>query len=112
VVTAGQDPGRILIDDEPVRIALVRLSLPRRCARRPFAAVLTGSGVERVDFRVDRRRLRSVRRAGRDGRFALRIDPVRFKRGRHTVTAHVFFSTSATRAGKLVIGTFRSCRRR
>ena len=108
-IASSADLGRQLIDEGPVRIGNAKLALPRGCARKPFIAALTGSAVTRVDFRLDRRAVRSVRRPDARGRWTLRIDPRRLKAGRHTLVAGVFFSNTATKPQKQISASFRSC---
>ncbi|MFL5894864.1 MAG: hypothetical protein ACJ76Z_07085 [Thermoleophilaceae bacterium] len=110
-IASATDPGRQLIDPEPVRVGSVALSVPHGCVRRPFVAALTGTGITRVDFRVDRRRSRSVRKADGHGRWSLRVDPRRLRAGRHTLTAAVWFSNASAQPAKQVSAHFRSCAR-
>lgn len=108
-ILSATDPGQQLLDGGPVRVGAVKLALPKGCARKRFAVVLTGSGVVRVDFRVDGRVVRSVRRPDATGRFAIHIDPRKLSRGRHKVTAAVWFSKTEVNAQRLVSKTFRVC---
>ena len=108
-IVPAPPPGQQLLDPEPVRIGVVKLTVPRGCRRKPFAATLAGRGVTRVDFSVDGRVVRSVRAPDKLGRFAARIDPRRVRRGRHKLAAAVWFSRIATSPAKQVTATFRSC---
>jgi hypothetical protein len=108
-VPGERDPGRILVDDGAVRVGTVKLSVPGGCPRRAFIATLRGQGVKRVDFRVDGRLVRSVRRVDERGRYTVRIDPARVRAGRHVLSAAVWFSRVATKPAKTVRATFRSC---
>jgi hypothetical protein len=102
--------GQILLDEDPqVLIGKVSLTVPRGCRRAPFAVALSGSGVMRVDFSVDGRLARSVRAPAKGGRFVARINPRKLRRGRHRLTAAVWFSRSAPAPGKRVNASFRSC---
>jgi hypothetical protein len=102
--------GQILLDDDPpVLIGKVALTVPRGCRRTPFAVALAGAGVTRVDFSVDGRLAKSVRRPAKDNRFVARINPRKLHRGRHKLTAAVWFSRVASAPGKRVNATFRSC---
>src|SRR5207247_7182393 len=75
------DPPRQLIDPEPVRIGPFKLTVRRSCARKPFAATLTGTGAYRVDFRIDGRLVRSIRTQA--DRYSVRVDPRTLRRGAH-----------------------------
>src|SRR3954470_22407968 len=57
----------ILLDDGGIKVGIVKLSIPSGCRRAPFRASVTGSGITRVDFRVDRRLVRSVSTADSAG---------------------------------------------
>lgn len=64
---------------------------PARCASRPFRAGVSGRNIERVDFSVDGRVVDSATRPTGGGRYETRIDPRRFGRGAHRLSARVTF---------------------
>ena len=86
-----------------------RLLAPRGCQRRPFAARVAGTAIDRVTFSLDGRRLKTAGAAGRDGSFAARIDPRRLRVGRHRLSARVEFVTGAGQAARTFHASFRRC---
>jgi hypothetical protein len=108
IVSAG-DPGRQVLDENPVRVGSVRLSLPRRCAIGSFRAVLRGVAVSRVDFALDGRRVRSVRRPDAAGRWSAVVRTRGLRAGWHEVAAGVWFSPLASKPDTTVRGRFRRC---
>lgn len=101
-------PDQLLLDDGAIKVGFVKLTVPRGCRRAPFQATVTGDGITRVDFRVDGRLVRSVRAPNVAGRFAVRVNPRRLRRGAHRLGGDVFFGNDNT-LDKRVKGTFRSC---
>ena len=102
------DPDQILLDEGGIKVGLVKLTVPHGCRRAPFRATVAGNGILRVDFRVDGRLVRSVRTPNGAGRFAVRLDPRRLRRGAHRLGADVFFGHDNT-PDKNVKRAFRSC---
>jgi hypothetical protein len=109
VATGGVDPGRILVGEGGIKVGLVRLRVPHGCRRIPFQAAVTGNGITRVVFSLDGRTFRNVRRPNRAGRFAVRVDPRRLRRGRHALSAVIHFGRAPGTATKRVRRHFRSC---
>jgi hypothetical protein len=107
----ASEPPRQLIDEEPVRIGPFKLTARRSCARRPFKATLTGSGVYRADFRIDGRLVRSMRNSHQAKRFSVRVVPRRLRPGVHTLAVSLWFSEHATAPGKRLSAKFRICAR-
>lgn len=108
-IASAADPGRQLLDGGGVRVGEVKLAVPGGCSRKRFAVVLTGSGAVRVDFRIDGRVIRSVRRSDAAGRFTIHIDPRKLRPGRHTLTAAVWFSKTEANPGRQISRTLRTC---
>ena len=70
------------------------------CQNKPFTVRIRGTFISRVTFTIDGREFTRVRI--RTGTFTIRIDPKRFRRGSHLVTALVQFRTvSGTRSRTL-----------
>lgn len=88
-----------------------RISLPSGCARRPFRVTVTGREIATVDFSIDGRRMASVRRADRRGRYEVTVDPRRLSRGRHRVAAKVAFTRMSNTRPLILRRTFRRCLR-
>jgi hypothetical protein len=86
------------------------LAGPRGCVKKPFRARVKGTGIDRVTFFVDGKRVRRASAAGSDGTFAARIDPRRVRAGRaHRLAARVEFVTGAGQAARTLRTTFRRC---
>lgn len=68
-----------------------RLVGPSGCVGRPFLARVRGQSIARVVFFLDGRRIATVRRPDRRGRWAVRIAPRRLAAGTHRVRARVTF---------------------
>jgi hypothetical protein len=79
---------------------------PSGCVRQAFRARVSGRSIASVTFFVDGRR---VKRVGRGGAFALKVNPKRYGLGRHTIVAVVKFTAeSGTKSRRLPL-TFRRC---
>lgn len=102
------DPDQILLDGGGIKVGFVKLTVPRGCRRAPFQASVTGDGILRVDFRIDGRLVRSVRAPNSAGRFVVRLNPRRLRRGTHRLGVGVFFGHDNT-PDKSVKRTFRTC---
>lgn len=81
---------------------------PSGCAVRGARAIVRGHRIGRVAFRLDGRRLATVRRADRRDRWSVRLVPARLRPGAHRLTATVTF-TAATRTRTLKL-SFSHCR--
>lgn len=108
VPTVPAEPDQILLDGGGIKVGLVKLTVPRGCRRAPFQVSVAGDGILRVDFRVDGRLVRSIRKPNSAGRFAVRLNPRRLRRGTHTLRAGVFFGHDNT-PDKSVKRAFRTC---
>jgi hypothetical protein len=108
-VLTPSEPPKQLIDPDPVRIGPFRLTVRHSCARRPFYARLSGRGAYRVDFRVDGRLVRSVRLRPDAERSSVRIAPSGLRRGAHTLTAALYFSSGSSSPSKTLTAKFSTC---
>jgi hypothetical protein len=96
-----------------VRVAsrgTARIAGARTCPVNPFSVRVTGRQIRRVTFTVDGRRVATVTRADRLGRFQARVDPRRLRSGTHRVQARVEFVRGAGSARTLRM-SFRTCAR-
>jgi hypothetical protein len=82
----------------------------RTCPVRAFSVRVTGRSIRRVTFSVDGRRVGTVTRADRLGRWQMRIDPRRLRAGSHRIVARVQFASGAGPARTLRT-SFRICAR-
>jgi hypothetical protein len=84
---------------------------PTGCVRRPFEAVVRGTGIARVEFHLDGRREKTLRRANHARAFALRVDPARLRLGVHRVLAKVTFAPAAGARARTYRLSFQRCPR-
>jgi hypothetical protein len=87
-----------------------RIAGARTCPVRAFSVRVTGRSIRRVTFSVDGRRVATVTRADRLGRWQMRIDPRRLRAGSHRIVARVQFVSGAGPARTLRT-SFRICAR-
>ena len=69
-----------------------RLAGKTGCVSRAFEVRVGGREIASVAFSIDGTRVKSVRTADARGKFALRVNPKRYRMGAHRVTARVSFS--------------------
>ena len=99
-----------LVQGEQIVAGAARFRGPRRCVNRVFSAVVTGRQIRRVVFTIDGRRYRTVTRPNARRQWLARINPRRFARGVHRVTARVTFVRGAGASRTLRIA-FQRCPR-
>jgi hypothetical protein len=87
-----------------------RIAGARTCPVSAFSVRVTGRRIRRVTFTVDGRRVATVTRADRLGRWQARIDPRQLRTGTHRVRARVEFARGAGPARTLRT-EFRICAR-
>src|SRR4051812_38422196 len=86
------------------------LAAPRGCVKKPFRARVKGTGIDRVTFFVDGKRVKRASAAGSDGTFAARIDPRKLRSGRgHRLAARVEFVTGTGQKARTLRSTIRRC---
>ena len=85
-----------------------RIAGARACPTRSFAVRVTGRSIRRVTFSVDGRRVATVTRPDRLGRWQVRIDPRRLRTGTHRIVAQVQFVSGAG-ATRTLRTSFRKC---
>jgi len=103
-------PARAVKAARAVAPGRARIAGARSCAVRAFNVRVTGRSIRRVTFTVDGRRVATVTRADRQGRWQVRIDPRRLRAGTHRVVARVQFAAGAGPARTLRT-SFRQCAR-
>src|SRR4051794_12054611 len=87
-----------------------RIAGARTCPVSRFNVRVTGRQIRRVTFTVDGRRVATVTRADRLGRWTARVNPRGLRAGRHRVQARVEFRRGAGPARTLRM-SFRICAR-
>jgi len=109
-VTATPVASKAAVLAERVSRGRARIAGARTCPISAFSVRVTGRQIRRVTFTVDGRRLATVTRADRLGRWAARIDPRQLRSGIHRVRARVEFGRGAGPARSLRM-SFRICAR-
>jgi hypothetical protein len=62
----------------------------QRCSKKPFTVFIKKQrGLQRVTFLVDGKRQLVVRKVDQQKRFVFRVDPTKFKAGRHRIRARM-----------------------
>jgi len=81
------------------------------CAKTPFRVNVAGTGVSRVVFTLDGKRIATLTRRNRANRFSVRIKPATLKRGTHRVQARVTYLSSTQTPAKTLRVVFSRCAR-
>ena len=79
------------------------------CLSRPVQARLRGTSIRRVVFYLDGRRVRTVGRPDRTGRFTITVDRRKLTAGRHLLRAKVVFKQRAQRRPAFLTLPIRRC---
>ena len=87
-----------------------RIAGARTCPVSAFNVRVTGRQIRRVTFTVDGRRVATVTRADRLGRWQAKVNPRGLRTGLHRVQARVEFNRGAGSARTLRM-SFRTCAR-
>lgn len=90
-------------------IASARIASRSGCQRRAFSVRVSGKSITSVEFRVDNRRVRTLTRPDKRGRYVYKLDPRKFDPGSHRVTARVTFSPTTGTTARTLRSTFRRC---
>lgn len=99
-----------VLGDRPVGTA--RLAGLTGCVARPFYATVVGKNIKQVVFRIDGRKRATISNADTQGRYKLRVDPRKFKKGSHLLEAQSVFTQDALPAKKSMKLRFARCVRR
>jgi hypothetical protein len=67
------------------------------CATKVFKVYLPGKGVKRVVFRVDGKKVKTVKRKDAKKRFVFKVDPKLFAAGKHKITARILLRNGKKR---------------
>ena len=94
---------------ERVTPGSARLGGRTGCQGKAFYVRVKGKQIDRVTFRIDGKVKKVVRRADSQGRFKFRVDPRKFKRGSHKVTARAVFSAASQTRPKTMSLRFSRC---
>jgi hypothetical protein len=82
------------------------------CVARSFTARVSGRAIAKVVFRIDGRKVKTVSKPDKKGRFNFLVNPRKYKTGAHRLEATVTFDKkSGTRAKKLRLAFLRCARK-
>jgi uncharacterized repeat protein (TIGR01451 family) len=109
---AGATTRLAAIQVAPVRVrsGSAHLRGPKGCMRTAVVRVtVTGKRIEQVTFRVDGRRVKTLTKAARHGRWTLAMKMRKLALGRHRVQARVKFAADSQTAAKVLRFTVSKC---
>jgi hypothetical protein len=112
VPTTTQPPGEQEVAGERVPRGQARLAGATGCRAKPFKMSVRGSQIRRVVFRIDGKRVKTVRRAQNGRVYSISINPKRYSEGSHLVTAKVRFTAASNTESKTLRARFVRCVRR
>ncbi len=95
---------QLVIAGERVTPGSARLGGRTGCQARPFTVRVKGKSILRVEFSVDGKKKKTVLAADKAGRWTYKVDPRKYKAGRHKLVARTVFNPdSGTRAKNLTL---------
>jgi hypothetical protein len=100
---------QLVVAGERVTPGSARLGSKTGCQAKPFTVRVKGNSIVRVDFSVDGKRKKSVLRPDSAGRWTYRVDPRKFKPGRHKLTAKATFDPDSGTRAKTMTVKFSRC---
>ena len=98
-------PGQI-VAGERVAAARARLLAPTGCQSKAFRASVRGAGIARVVFKLDGKRLKTLRRGTL---FQVRVNPAQLRVGVHRLVATVRFNRSTRTRSRTLRSSFQRC---
>ncbi|MDT7570208.1 MAG: hypothetical protein QOE05_382 [Actinomycetota bacterium] len=109
---AGSEPGGQLVLGERVAAPTARLIAASGCTKAAFSAGVRGTGIARVVFTVDGKRLATVTKRNAKGLYALRINPAKYRIGVHRIVVKVTFQANRAAAPRTLRAAFQRCSER
>jgi hypothetical protein len=97
---------------EEVEPGSARLAGATGCVARVFRVRVAGRQIARVDFYVDGRRVKRLRRPNQGRQYVLTVNPRRYKAGPHRVRARVTFTAESQTRPRSLRLRFERCIRR
>jgi hypothetical protein len=98
-------PGQI-VAGERVAAARARLLAPTGCQSKVFRTSVRGVGIARVVFKLDGKRLKTLRRGSL---FQVRVNPAQLRAGVHRLVATVRFDRSRNTRSRTLRSSFQRC---
>lgn len=106
---SGSQPsetGSQVVLGERIGAVSARLLAPNGCVARTFNARVRGAGIAGVVFKVDGKRVKTVKKGGV---FAARVNPAKLKVGVHRIVATVKFEASRHQNARTLRSSFQRC---
>ena len=105
-------PSNQIVLGQRIAGGTARLVSASGCASRTFTAGVRGTGIARVVFTLDGKRLRTVTKRNAKGLYAVRINPSKFRVGVHRLVVRVTFQPNRNTAARTLRGAFQRCAKR
>lgn len=106
--TPPANPEQIVLG-ERIGAVRARLLAPTGCAARSFSARVRGAGIANVVFRLDGKKIKTVRNGSL---FSARVNPSRLGLGVHRIAATVTFEASRHAKSRTLRSSFQRCGKR
>ncbi len=100
---------QLIIAGERVTPGSARLGGRTGCQARPFTVRVKGKQIVRVEFSVDGKKKKTVLAADSAGRWTYKVDPRKYKAGRHKLVARTVFDPESGTAAKKLTLKFSRC---
>jgi hypothetical protein len=104
-------PGQVVVPEE-ITPGSASLAGATGCVSRSFVASVRGKQIRRVVFSIDGKRRATVSKPDSKGRYTLRVNPRKFKRGSHLLVAKATFEPDSATKTKTMRLRFSRCVRR
>jgi hypothetical protein len=104
----GANPEQLVLG-ERIGSVSARLLAASGCAARSFNARVRGVGIAKVVFRVDGKKIKTVRKGSL---FSARVNPARLRLGVHRLVATVTFEASRHAKSRTLRASFQRCGKR
>jgi hypothetical protein len=109
LVAPTSEPQEQLVLGERVGAVRARMLAPTGCASRTFSARVRGAGIANVVFRLDGKKVKTIRKGGL---FSARVNPQRLSLGIHRLVATVTFEASRNAKSRTLRSSFQRCGKR
>jgi hypothetical protein len=100
---------QLVVAGERVTPGTARLGSKTGCQARPFTVRVKGKSIVKVDFAIDGKKRKSVLKPDAAGRWTYKVDPRKFKPGRHKLTAKATFDPDSGTRAKTMTVKFSRC---
>jgi hypothetical protein len=98
-----------IVAGERILPGSARLLAPTGCVSRAFNARVSGVNVATVVFKLDGKKIKTLKAPNAGTRFQIRVNPAKFKIGVHRIVATVTFKPSTKKAAQTFRISFQRC---